>query len=72
MKTLTRRSSWNWQRYVVEYDGGTLTFPLLMADIDDLVQTIRNHLPQPEPVAAWTGGNSKRVFTYDFPSLLMG
>src|SRR5271155_2002410 len=44
-KTLPRRSSWNWQRYVIDYDGGSLNFPVLLGKVDQLVQTIRNHLP---------------------------
>ncbi len=72
MKSLARRSSWNWQRFVIDYEGGSLNFPVLLAKVDELVQTIRNHLPQQEPVGLWIGGDSRRVFKYDYASLVMG
>lgn len=43
---LTRKSNFNWQRYVLEYDGGDLTFPLWFERCDNLVALIRERLPQ--------------------------
>ncbi|MBX9695146.1 MAG: PH domain-containing protein [Cyanobacteria bacterium] len=44
VKKITRRSNWNWLRYVVEHKGGELTFPVWLRDCDQLVATVRKHL----------------------------
>jgi hypothetical protein len=67
IKGLTRRASWNWLRFVVEYEGGELTFPVLLNKCDALVAEIRSHL-QPGPGGSGVGGagrNSERNFVYD-------
>lgn len=46
IKKITRRSNWNWLRYVVEHETGELTFPIWMRDCDELVEIIRKRLPQ--------------------------
>lgn len=45
LKKLTRKSNFNWQRYVLEYDGGDVTFPLWFERLDSLVEAIRQRLP---------------------------
>jgi len=45
IKGLTRRSNWNWIRYVVEYEDGDLTFPIWLKHCDELVETIRQRIP---------------------------
>lgn len=45
LKKLTRKSNFNWQRYVLEYDGGDMTFPLWFDRCDALVNEIRSRLP---------------------------
>lgn len=46
LKNLTRRSNWNVVRYVVEYEGGELTFPMWLSGCEDLVVRLREHLPK--------------------------
>jgi hypothetical protein len=46
LKNLTRRSNWNVVRYVVEYEGGELTFPVWILHCDELVAKLREHLPK--------------------------
>jgi hypothetical protein len=67
IKGLTRRASWNWLRFVVEYEGGDLTFPVLLNKCDVLVGEIRSHL-QPGPGGSGVGGagrSTERSFVYD-------
>ena len=46
MKSLSRRSSYNFLRYVVELDEQKeITFPVLLYQCDELVTIIREHLP---------------------------
>lgn len=42
---LARRSNFNFVRYVVDFDGGELTFPIWLKGLDELVGIIREHLP---------------------------
>jgi len=42
---LTRKSNFNWQRYILTYDGGDITFPLWFERLDDLIKSIRERLP---------------------------
>jgi hypothetical protein len=60
IRALSRRSSWNWPRYVVEFAGGELTFPVLLYNGDNLLQIIRAHLP-----AGAVTRNPFRRFNYD-------
>jgi hypothetical protein len=67
IKGLTRRATWNWQRFVVEYEGGELTFPVLLNKCDALVAEIRSHL-QPGASGGGVGGagtSTERNFVYD-------
>jgi len=67
VKGLARRSNWNWIRYVVEFEGGELTFPIWLKNCDDLVQLVRAHIPSGE------GGKRSvfgRQFTQDPVSLI--
>lgn len=67
LKKLTRKSNFNWQRFVLEYEGGDLTFPLWFERCDELVAEIRNHLP-----ADFSPGmQGDRVFKQDTISYLM-
>jgi ABC-type multidrug transport system fused ATPase/permease subunit len=46
IKALSRRSTHNWSRYVVELESNSeLTFPLVLESCDELVAQIRAHLP---------------------------
>jgi hypothetical protein len=45
IKGLARRSNWNWIRYVVEFDGGDLTFPIWLKNCDELVDFVRQRIP---------------------------
>ncbi len=47
IKKIKRRSNWNWLRYVVEHEGGELSFPVWLKDCDKLVAIIRGHLGGP-------------------------
>jgi hypothetical protein len=64
MKKITRRASWNWQRYVIEFEGGSLHFPVLLARSSELIQTIREHLPSGGEVGL-SDESPNRTFTYD-------
>ncbi len=66
IKSLTRRSNWNWLRYVVEYEGGELSFPAWLNSCELLVESIRGHLPG-------GGGQSRnpfRKFSQDTTALI--
>jgi hypothetical protein len=67
IKGLSRKSSNNWVRYVVEYEGGELSFPTLLKSCDGLVQEIRTHLPGGSGVVA----NPYRMFKCDAVALLV-
>lgn len=43
--SLSRRSSFNWVRYVVSFDGGEFSFPVWLKHCDDLVEIVRASLP---------------------------
>ncbi len=45
LNRLSRKSNFNWQRYVLDYEGGDITFPLWFERLDELIATIREHLP---------------------------
>lgn len=61
LKGLKRRSNWGWIRYVVEFEGGELSFPVWMQDCEKLVAALRAALP------AGCGGaqNPFRIFKQD-------
>jgi hypothetical protein len=61
LKGLARRASWNSLRFVVEYDGGTLSFPVLIEKCDQLVEEIRSHLPKGVGIQS----EPQRIFVYD-------
>jgi hypothetical protein len=42
---LSRRSNWNWIRYVVQFQGGELTFPIWLKNCEELVELIRQRIP---------------------------
>lgn len=46
IKGISRRSNFNWQRYVVESEDGNIVFPIWLKDVDKLVLTIKSRLPQ--------------------------
>ncbi|HEY9712698.1 MAG TPA: hypothetical protein V6C72_04470, partial [Chroococcales cyanobacterium] len=66
VKALSRRSSWNWLRYVVEFEGGEISFPILLKNCDQLVEEVRAHLPTGAP-----SNNPFRTFTIDRASMLL-
>jgi len=59
IKGLTRRSNWNWIRYVVEFEGGDLNFPIWLKKCDELVDFIRERIPA-------GGGGKRSVFGRQF------
>ncbi len=65
IKRISRRSNWNWVRYVVEHQGGELSFPIWLNQVDDLLEIIRQHLPK------GSGANNPfRKFSQDRISLI--
>lgn len=61
IRGLSRRSSWNWLRYVIETRDGEMSFPVLLKDCDELVEIIRAQLPPPGPASK----NANKVFEHD-------
>lgn len=57
IQKLQLKTDWGWRRYVVEYEGGELTFPAMLYKIDELLQIIRQHMPQVK-----TKGGGPRLF----------
>ena len=45
IKSINRRSNWNWQRYVVESEDSNLSFPIWLLNVEELVKTIKSRLP---------------------------
>src|ERR1700733_684317 len=43
IRGLSRRSTWNWLRYVIETRDGEISFPVLLKNCDQLVDQIRAH-----------------------------
>lgn len=64
---LIRKSNFNWQRYVLTYDEGDITFPLWFERLDDLIKRIREHLPDDLS----PGLSGPRLFRQDTISFLM-
>lgn len=64
---LTRKSNFNWQRYVLTYDSGDITFPLWFERLDDLIKQIRENLP----VDFSADDKGPRLFRQDTISFLM-
>ena len=64
---LTRKSNFNWQRYVLTYDSGDITFPLWFERLDDLIKRIRDHLPS----ELSPGERGPRLFRQDTISFFM-
>lgn len=65
IKRISRRSNWNWVRYVVEHQGGELSFPIWLNNVEDLLDMIRQRLPKGSGV-----GNPFRRFSQDRISLI--
>ncbi len=65
IKRVSRRSNWNWVRYVIEHTDGELSFPIWLLHSDELLSTIRDKLPK----GAGTG-NPYRMFSQDPISVL--
>lgn len=63
VRGLSRRSSWNWLRYVVETQEGEISFPVLLKDCELLVDDIRGRLPMPGPATRNAG--STKHFEHD-------
>lgn len=61
VRALSRRSSWNWLRYVIETRDGEIAFPVMLKDCDDLVETIRSRLPAGGPASR----GSSKLFQHD-------
>jgi hypothetical protein len=61
VRGLSRRSSWNWLRYVIETRDGEVSFPVMLKDCDELVDTIRGHLPAGGPASRGT----TKLFQHD-------
>lgn len=67
IKRITRRSNWNWLRYIIEHQDGELTFPVWLKNCDQLVEIIRNQLPK--DAAGGVIGSPFRKFSQDPISL---
>ncbi len=65
MRRLSRRSNWNWVRYVVEHQHGELSFPIWLVNCDELLETIKKQLPAGNGLP-----NPFRKFSQDKISLL--
>lgn len=65
MRRLSRRSNWNWVRYVIEYQHGELSFPIWLVNCDELVEQIKKNLPAGSGLP-----NPFRKFSQDKISLL--
>lgn len=61
IRGLSRRSSWNWLRYVIETQDGEISFPVMLKDCDELVDTIRALLPVGGPASRGTN----KLFEHD-------
>lgn len=61
VRGLSRRSSWNWLRYVIETRDGEISFPVMLKDCDDLVDSIRQRLPAGGPASRGTN----KLFEHD-------
>lgn len=48
MRKLSLKSSWSWRRYVLNYDGGEISFPIWLGDVKRLVEEIKQRLPERE------------------------
>jgi hypothetical protein len=64
MTKITRRASWNWQRYVIDYHGGSLHFPILLNKCNELVEIIRRRIPNGE-APSLSSEHPTRAFLYD-------
>ncbi len=62
IERLSFRVTLSWRRYVVGYEGGELTFPIWLAGLKELVQTIRDRLPAG---ARMGGASGPRLFRRD-------
>jgi hypothetical protein len=65
MKRMSRRSNWNWVRYVIEHQQGELTFPIWLVNCEELVETVKQRIPGGGGV-----GSPFRKFRQDKISLL--
>src|SRR5579883_1278245 len=67
VKRITRRSNWNWIRYVVEHEDGELSFPIWLKNCEELIATIKEKIP-----GGAAGGSAPifRKFSQDPISLL--
>lgn len=65
MKRMSRRSNWNWVRYVVEHQQGELSFPIWLVNCEELVETVKGKLPTGSGLP-----NPFRKFSQDKISLL--
>src|SRR5262249_40113071 len=68
LERLSFKTSFNWRRYVVIFAGGELTFPVWLKDMKELVQLIRDHLPQSGSEGR---GRKQRLFKQDVFGLVM-
>jgi hypothetical protein len=61
IRGLSRRSTWNWLRYVIETRDGEISFPVLLKNCDQLVDQIRDHLPAGGPASK----GADKLFEHD-------
>ena len=45
LEKLSFQRTFTWRRYLVDFEGGQLTFPIWLNGVRELVQVIRGHLP---------------------------
>ncbi|MBX9668051.1 MAG: PH domain-containing protein [Candidatus Obscuribacterales bacterium] len=65
IKRVSRRSNFNWVRYVIEHSEGELSFPIWLVNSDELLRTIRDKSPKGAGIS-----NPFRRFSQDRISLL--
>jgi hypothetical protein len=66
IKRLQMKTTLNWRRYVVEFEEGDQSFPLWLSNIKELLQSIRDRLPESRG-----GGSAPSAFRQDTVSLIV-
>ncbi len=66
LRSLVKRSTWNFPRYVIEATSGEVSFPIWLDSLADLLELIKTHLP-----AGSASFNPYRKFNQDAVLLAM-
>jgi hypothetical protein len=68
LEKLRFKATLGWRRYVLSFTGGELTFPVWFAELKELVQLIKEHLPQGVQASY---AQSKRLYKQDLFGLVL-